>query len=402
MWHPAIATMKAECDAQGHLIRAFIIKGEGKIYRERLTYFSDSDRVFGYTHVDGIAGADKYDAQLSIADGENGGSVIRMSAILSADMPRARDIAAGTEAIFRDAVAALAKVAEAGLTGAPSAPRPVGAACETVLLDGRPRLAIDVTPGRDGPLCLFLHGIGGSRRNWQRQLGAIGHHCRAAALDLRGYGQSSLGSAQSTVDDYCHDILRVAEVLKADKLILIGLSFGSWIATSFAMRHPEMLAGLVMSGGCTGMSEAGASERDAFRVSREVPLNAGQVPADFAPAVVNVLAGPQASEAVRAELLASMAAIPAATYRDALVCFTNPMEKFDFSRLTMPVLMMTGEFDRLAPPAEIRDLAERILDRAKAPDVRFEVITGVGHVCNVEGADQYTRTLQNFVARLAP
>jgi pimeloyl-ACP methyl ester carboxylesterase len=45
-----------------------------------------------------------------------------------------------------------------------------------------------------------------------------------------------------------------------------------------------------------------------------------------------------------------MAAIPAATYRDALVCFTNPLERFDFSRLTMPVLMMTGEHDRLAPP----------------------------------------------------
>ena len=48
------------------------------------------------------------------------------------------------------------------------------------------------------------------------------------------------------------------------------------------MRYPEMLAGLVLSGGCTGMSEAGPEEREAFRVSREVPLNAGQVPADFA------------------------------------------------------------------------------------------------------------------------
>jgi pimeloyl-ACP methyl ester carboxylesterase len=149
------------------------------------------------------------------------------------------------------------------------------------------------------------------------------------------------------------------------------------------------------------MSEAGASEREAFRVSREVPLNAGQVPADFAPSVVKVIAGPNASEAVRAELFASMAAIPAATYRDALLCFTNPLEKFDFSKLTMPVLMMTGEYDRLAPPAEIRGVAERIFDAAKIPDVRFEVIAGVGHVCNVEGAEVYTRHLHDFVARVA-
>ena len=132
-----------------------------------------------------------------------------------------------------------------------------------------------------------------------------------------------------------------------------------------------------------------------------MPLNAGQVPADFAPAVVNVIAGPQASAATRAELLASMAAIPAKTYRDALLCFTNPLEKFDFAKLTMPVLLMTGEFDRLAPPAEIRHVAERISDAAKSADVRFEVIAGAGHVCNVEAAAAYSHLLRDFVAKIA-
>jgi pimeloyl-ACP methyl ester carboxylesterase len=400
MWHPVIASMVAERDAQGHLIRAFTAKDEGKTYRERLTWFSDTDMTMAYTHVEGIEGAEHYDARLSVARAEKGGSAIIMSASLTARADRARDIATGTEAIFKDAVEALAAAAEAGKPSHTVAPLSAAMAIQTQFIDELPRLALDVTPEKDGPLCLFLHGIGGSRQNWQHQLATIGHQTRAAALDLRGYGDSTLGPKQSTVDDYCADILRVAEVLGAEKLILVGLSYGSWIATSFAMRHPDRLAGLVLSGGCTGMSEAGASEREAFRVSREVPLNAGQVPADFAPAVVNVIAGPNANEAVRAELHASMAAIPASTYRDALICFTNPLEKFDFSKLTMPVLMMTGEFDRLAPPAEIRGVAERIFDASDTPDVRFEVIAGVGHVCNVEGADAYTRHLSDFVARL--
>ena len=219
-------------------------------------------------------------------------------------------------------------------------------------------------------------------------------------MDLRGYGDSTLGPRQSTVDDYCADILRVAEKLGAKRLVLVGLSYGSWIATSFAMRHPDMLDALVLSGGCTGMSEAGPDEREAFRVSREVPLNAGQVPADFAPAVVKVLAGPGASDATRQRLYNSMAAIPAATYRDALICFTNPLERFDFSSLTMPVLMMTGAHDRLAPPAEIRSVAGRIWDAAQRPDVRFEVIPDAGHVCNVEQPEAYSRPLLDLLARL--
>jgi pimeloyl-ACP methyl ester carboxylesterase len=224
---------------------------------------------------------------------------------------------------------------------------------------------------------------------------------RAAALDLRGYGDSQLGASQSTVDDYCADILRVAESLGADRLILCGLSYGSWIATSFAMRHPEKLAGLVLSGGCTGMSEAGVEEREAFRQSREVPLDASKTPADFAPAVVNMLAGPDADADVRQELFDSMAAIPAATYRDALVCFTNPPERFDFSKLTMPVLMMTGEHDRLAPPSEIRGVANRIAELAPLASVRFEVIAGAGHVCNVEQPDAYNAVLGEFLSEVA-
>lgn len=190
------------------------------------------------------------------------------------------------------------------------------------------------------------------------------------------------------------------ETLGAGRIVLCGLSYGSWIATSFAMRHPDKLAGLVLSGGCTGMSEASVEEREAFRRSRQVPLDQAKVPADFAPAVVDVLAGPDAGEDIRQKLFDSMAAIPAATYRDALNCFTNPPERFDFSRLTMPVLMMTGEHDRLAPPAEIRGVATRIAEMAPNASVRFEVIAGTGHVCNVERPDAYNTVLTEFLSEV--
>jgi len=190
------------------------------------------------------------------------------------------------------------------------------------------------------------------------------------------------------------------ETLGARKLILCGLSYGAWIATSFAMRHADRLVALIVSGGCTGMSEAGAEERDAFRLSREVPMQNGQTPADFAPAVVDVIAGPKASAAVRADLLKSMQAIPTATYADALRCFTNPPERFDFAKLNLPVLLMTGEHDPLAPPKEIKSVANRICDKAPEPDVRFEVIVDAGHVCNLEQPDAYNRVLVEFVSRV--
>jgi pimeloyl-ACP methyl ester carboxylesterase len=398
-WHPAIREIVVERDTRGALIRAFRVHGEDTLYREQLTYRSDSDRVLGYTHLEGIAGCEAYDARFSVAPAEGGGSSVLWTATIRAPAVRLGQIAEGTRAVFEAGIAALAVLRVAPAPAVQPLPHPVGST--SMMVDDLPRLALSVTPETGSrTLCLFLHGIGGARGNWLPQLGQAGRLMRAAALDLRGYGDSTLGPRQSTVDDYCADILRLRSVLGADRLVLVGLSYGSWIATSFAMRHPELLAGLVLSGGCTGMSEAGPEEREAFRLSREVPLNAGQVPADFAPAVVKVLAGPEADEATRQALHASMAAIPAATYRDALVCFTNPLERFDFSKLTMPVLLMTGEHDRLAPPAEIRGIAGRIWDQAPHPAVQFEVIAGAGHVCNVECPESYSRFLTGFLEPL--
>ena len=399
-WHPAIATVRAERDDRGALIRAFTVQGEGTLYREQLTWFSDSDRTLGYTHLQGIAGVETYDAWVSIEAGEAGGSVIRWSAAVAAPEPRLAAICCGTKAIFEQGIAALDRAARDAMSPADTTKALVAVATEDLILEGTPRLAFTATRPKTGGLCLFLHGIGGARWNWLPQLAVAGTVMRAAALDLRGYGGSALGPSPSTVDGYCDDILRLADALDADRLVLVGLSYGSWLATSFAMRHPRRLMGLVLSGGCTGMSEARAEEREAFRVSRQVPLDAGQTPADFAGSVVKVLAGPNASDAVKEELFVSMAAIPATTYRDALHCFTDPPERFEFSRLTMPVLMMTGEFDRLASPTEIRGVARRIHDQAEQPDVRYETIADAGHVCNIEQADRYNRILLDFLRKL--
>ena len=283
LWHPAMERIWPEAGGQ---VRGFV--ADGVTYRERLTWISDSGMSLAYRCIEGIAGAERYDARVTVVP-SGAGAAVTWTAEIVAPAGRAEGICAGTRVIFEAGIAALAGavVPEVVARGWETAE------VSTLIIDDLPRLALSVTPslGHD-TLCLFLHGIGGGRVNWLAQLRTVGGGMRAAALDLRGYGESSLGARQTTVDDYCADIMRVAEVMGARRLVLVGLSYGSWIATSFAMRHPQMLAGLVLSGGCTGMSEAGPDEREAFRLSREVPLNAGQVPADFAPAVVKVLAGP--------------------------------------------------------------------------------------------------------------
>ena len=403
-WHPAIDTMEKEYDAAGRQIRVFTVKEDNTVYKERLSWFSDSDRSMAYTHVQGIAAVEHYNARLSIHDNANGTATVSMEASLTADEPRATDIAAGTQVIFDHAIDAIQSL----LQSPPSPPQVVQldsevASPDIIAIKGSPTLTVSASSGPDADnntLCLFLHGIGGNRRNWNAQLTAVAPYCNVAALDLRGYGDSAAGEAQSTIDNYCDDIQRVATSFNATKLILCGLSYGAWIATSFATRYPDHLSALVLAGGCTGMSEAKEAEREAFRRSREVPLSKGRTPADFAPEIVSILAGPDSTQSVRNELLASMQAIPAETYADALRCFTSPTETFDFTKINMPVLLMTGEADKLAPPHEIKQVAERIHRAAPQSDVRYECIARAGHVCNLEAPSQYNTPLIELIQRV--
>src|SRR5262249_7806185 len=59
---------------------------------------------------------------------------------------------------------------------------------ETVFVGPAPRLALSVAG--EGELVLFLHGIGGNRGNWSRQVDFFARTHKSAAWDARGYGES--------------------------------------------------------------------------------------------------------------------------------------------------------------------------------------------------------------------
>ena len=397
LWHPDIMTSKLACD--GGTVTRHFTGSDGGTYTERLTYLSHSDRNFRYILTSGIPGIEGYGAKVS-ARPHGRKTEVTWSAVITGPKARITAVARGSEAIFARGLDVLA-TAKLAL--------PVCAALGEARIERRSigTLSCLVNPlaaATPDVLVLFLHGIGGQAENWRGQLKAFGHRFPVAALDMRGYGDSALGLHPASADDLCDDILRVLEELVARRVVLVGLSLGAWLATSFAMRHPDRLAGLVLAGGCTGMSEAKQGERKAFLTARLTPLSEGKTPADFAPEVTRLIAGPRADRAVKRALKSSMAAIPADAYRDALITFANPEERFDFKRIPCPVLLMTGSHDRLAPPQEIRNVAERMfVANPDTSDVRFEELPRTGHVCNLENPEAFNRHLDAFLTRtLAP
>src|ERR1051325_5453858 len=78
-----------------------------------------------------------------------------------------------------------------------------------------PRLAVEHAGA--GALVVFLHGIGGNRRNFLRQVEAVaaaGFH--AAAWDARGYGESEDYEGELDFADFSRDLVRVLEYFSVE------------------------------------------------------------------------------------------------------------------------------------------------------------------------------------------
>lgn len=94
---------------------------------------------------------------------------------------------------------------------------------------------------------LLLHGFGNDAHIWEDFVPAVAPYYRTLAIDHRGHGDSGWDTEQRyDRDDMVADVERVCEELGIDRLVLVGHSLGGRIATLFAGRHFERLAGLVL------------------------------------------------------------------------------------------------------------------------------------------------------------
>lgn len=119
-----------------------------------------------------------------------------------------------------------------------------------VPLASSPRLtlsALERGPARPRRTLLFLHGFGGSARQWAYQVEKFGERDRVIALDLRGHGSSQRPPGPYDVATLRDDVAAAARALSVRRpLILIGHSFGAALAVEFALRYPRMVDGLVL------------------------------------------------------------------------------------------------------------------------------------------------------------
>jgi 3-oxoadipate enol-lactonase len=260
-------------------------------------------------------------------------------------------------------------------------------------IPGPPRLAVDLLG--QGPLLLWMHGIGGNRSNWRANLPALAAQFSCVAWDARGYGDSDDYDGALAFDDFVADVLRVLDHFGAERAHLLGLSMGGRIAMRTALLHPERVASLTLVDTHEGFEAFSPAQRQAFVDSRRAPLLAGKTTADIAAPVARSLVGPKARPEHLQQLVDSITALHKDSYIKSLQATVDQVVLGDISRIRAPAHFIVGADDALTPVAMHHEMA------AKLGGAPVSVLPDAGHLSNIENASAFNQAASAWLAARA-
>jgi len=194
-------------------------------------------------------------------------------------------------------------------------------------------------------------------------------------LDNEGYGRSDKSRPINCDISNGADDVAVASRYIDKKLLLYGISSGALKAALFAQRHPERVARLALDAFVwTGEGSPTLAERrkrlPEFQSKNRRPIDRAFVRSIFQrdhPGAVD----DATIEAFATAILALDDSVPTGTYVD--MCSKLPL--VDPARISVPTLVLRGEFDGIAG---IDDLLE-FFRRLPHPDKQFSVMEGISH-----------------------
>ncbi|WP_114561210.1 alpha/beta fold hydrolase [Desertihabitans aurantiacus] len=286
---------------------------------------------------------------------------------------------------------------------------PAGVVAEIVPLDGgRVRTLRAGRPGSGVPVVL-VHGGGSDNAaiSWYRALPALAADREVLALDLPGFGGTEgiapLGRPEAMADL----VARWMAALGVPRAVVCGVSMGGDVVLNLALRHPDLVHGLVLvaPGGLVDRLGSPLAQRAAWLATRlpdPVLLPLVRLANRFTRTALRATVHdpatlpPEVVEEFVREARAPGGSVGYARYNQATVgptAMTNSLLR-SVHRIGSPALLVHGDRDPLVPLAGSRAAA------AAMPGARLVVLPGVGHWAQLEASDRFLAEMRAFLVDL--
>jgi pimeloyl-ACP methyl ester carboxylesterase len=242
-----------------------------------------------------------------------------------------------------------------------------------------------------GPPVVLLHGyVGDGVPTWRPQIEALADDYTVVVWDAPGAGGSSDPPESFGIAGYADCLAQFIAEVGLDRPHVIGLSFGGALAIAFGGRHAAIPRTLVLASAYAGWAGSLPADVTEQRLSQALELS--QLSADeFVRALLPTMFSPSTPREAVEEFGASLRTFHPAGFR-ALARACAEDVRPALGRIVAPTLLVYGDSDVRAPLRVAEDL------HAAISTSTLVVLSGAGHVCNIEATDDFNREIRSFLA----
>jgi pimeloyl-ACP methyl ester carboxylesterase len=238
--------------------------------------------------------------------------------------------------------------------------------------------------GAGGTPLVLLHGMDTVSPH-ARFLDLLGRHAEIIAPSSPGFGNTGRPPDFDTIYDLVHLYLALIDELPHEKITLMGLSFGGWLAAEVAVACRHRIGNLIL------VDPLGIKLGD--RESRDI-LDVFNVN----PAEVRRCSWHDPAKAPDYDTMSDDELVIHARNWEALCLYAwhpymyNPQLKQWLGRIRVPTLVLWGASDRIVTPDYGRAYCGLI------PGARFEVLPEAGHHPEVEQPERFVERVAAFIS----
>jgi pimeloyl-ACP methyl ester carboxylesterase len=239
-----------------------------------------------------------------------------------------------------------------------------------------------------GTPVVFVHGWPDSWFSFSRVLPLLPATLRAIAFDQRGFGESDHPESGYTIPGFAADLVSLLDALDVERAVLVGHSYGSFVARCAAMAAPERVAALALIGTGASTRINGADELQA--AVRELP---DPIPEPFAREFQSGTVYRPVPAEFFDRIIAESLKIPPRLWPVMVDCLLAYDDTRELGRIRAPTQLLWGDHDALFSRVE----QDRFL--AVAPSARLKVYEETGHCPNWERPEWVAADIAELVAR---
>lgn len=258
-----------------------------------------------------------------------------------------------------------------------------------------------------GEVILLLHGMAGSSQTWRSVLRPLSRKYRVIAPDLLGHGQSAKPRSDYSLGAFAVWLRDLLDELGVAQATVVGHSLGGGVAMQFVYQHPDYCRRLIlMNSGGLGpdvgwtlrlLSAPGAELIMPIIAPPPVLAIGERVRSWFGKAGIQSPRGAEIWNAyssfsdaeTRQAFIRTLRSV--VDYRGQAVSALNRLHV----KADMPIMAIWGDADAIIPVEHAYSAHEA------RPDVRLEVLPGVGHFPQVERPMEVVEMIDDFIANTA-